>query len=323
MTDSTVETFAVPDGSVRSAPRRTVLDVLESDAIAALRDIAGEYERPVLPRTADRASKVLLRLAEKAFWPARGPIAIVGPYDVADRRPDLVVTAELLLRAWTEVDVRRYLAREGLDPRRASDVGEDADGGLVVDDSPGRLPVQYVTRPMGRDYRAYAGQVSSGTFRPGDEVVVLPSRRRTTVVAVDTYDGELGVAVAGQSVSLRLADEVDVSRGDVIARADDAPDLTRDVVVGLTWHLDPPLRVGDRVQLRHATRRTQAIARSIDADSGTLAAGETATVVLRTADPLPVVAHGDDPALGAVSVVDPDTRATLADGPIRHGSAGR
>ncbi len=320
MTDSTIESYSAT-ADLLYAPRRTALDALESAAISALRDIAGEYERPVLPRTADRASKVLLRLAEKAFWPARGPIAIVGAYDVADRRPDHVVTPESLLAQWTEVDVRRYLAREGLDPRRVVEESDELDDELVLDDAAGRLPVQYVTRPMGGDYRGYSGQVSSGTFRVGDEVVVLPSRRRTTIVAIDTYDGDLDAAVAGQSVTLRLADEVDVSRGDVIARADDSPVLTRDVVARLTWAGESALRVGDRVQLRHATHRTQAIVRSIDVETGELAAGDVATVALRTADALPVEAHHVDFALGTVTVLDPDTRAVVGAGAILHGGA--
>ncbi len=88
---------------------------------------------------------------------------------------------------------------------------------------PARFPVQYVIRPMSTerpDYRGYAGTLASGRLRPGDEVAVLPSGRRTTVAALDTFDGELAEAVAGQAVTVRLADEVDVSRGDMLVAAE-------------------------------------------------------------------------------------------------------
>ena len=91
---------------------------------------------------------------------------------------------------------------------------------------PARFPVQYVIRPMSvdnPDYRGYAGTLASGRLRVGDEVAVLPSGRRTTVAGLDTFDGPRDEAVAGESVTVRLADEVDVSRGDLLAAADDLP----------------------------------------------------------------------------------------------------
>ena len=97
---------------------------------------------------------------------------------------------------------------------------------------PFRFPVQYVIRPQDaehHDYRGYAGRVEAGTVSVGDAVVIAPSGARSTVVAIDTYDGPLAWAQASQSVTLRLADDIDISRGDLLAAAEAAPDVVRDV----------------------------------------------------------------------------------------------
>ncbi|MGA8978745.1 MAG: GTP-binding protein [Pedococcus sp.] len=136
---------------------------------------------------------------------------------------------------------------------------------------PLRLPVQYVIRPQRdahRDYRGYAGRLSSGVVRPGDEVVVLPSGARTRVAAIDRAraDGsveELDVAFAPQSVVLRLVDDLDVSRGDLIAAADE-PSLTTRSLAGTIAVLDDrPVRQRDRVLLRVGTRTVRALVEDV------------------------------------------------------------
>ena len=130
-----------------------------------------------------------------------------------------------------------------------------------------RLPVQYVVRPRTPehpDYRGYAGRLASGVVRPGDEVVVLPSGGRTTVVGIDRAgaDGDvqqLDVAFAPQSVVLRLADDLDVSRGDLIAAADAPGLLTRSLTGTVAVLSDRPLRQRDRVLLRVGTRTVRAL----------------------------------------------------------------
>src|SRR5258705_5630669 len=95
-----------------------------------------------------------------------------------------------------------------------------------------RFPVQYVIRPMSHDhhdYRSYAGQVASGALRPGDDVVVLPSGFATTIAGVDMFGGPIEEAVPPQSVSVRLADEIDISRVDMLARPNKLPTVTCDV----------------------------------------------------------------------------------------------
>jgi sulfate adenylyltransferase large subunit len=127
-------------------------------------------------------------------------------------------------------------------------------------DRPARLPVQWVIRPaQGSDYRGYAGQVASGALRVGEEVVVLPAGRRTTIAAIDTYDGELTEALAPMSVTLRLSDEIDISRGETICRAEQAPTVARELDADVCWMSEQPLRAGGRYLIKHTTRNSNAI----------------------------------------------------------------
>ena len=134
-----------------------------------------------------------------------------------------------------------------------------------------RMPVQVVIRPQGAarspehvEYRGYAGQLASGSVRVGDEVVVLPSGSRTTVAGIDLGERSLDVAVAPQSVSLRLTDDVDVSRGDLIAAADDPVPLRQEVTALACWLGDDALRPGARLLVKHGSRTVLAVVRSID-----------------------------------------------------------
>ncbi len=205
--------------------------------------------------------------------------------------------------------------------------------------APFRMPVQYVIRPRSgidarsagaspselHDYRGYAGQVAAGTVRPGDEVVVLPGGARTTVSAVETADGPLDAAGAGRSVTLRLTDEIDIARGDVLAAAAAAPQVTSELEATLCWLADKPLRPGARLLLKHGTRITQAIvdalgerldteAVAFTAPPQCLRINDIARVSLRTADPLPVDEYADIRATGSFLLIDPPTGSTLAAG---------
>jgi sulfate adenylyltransferase large subunit len=129
-------------------------------------------------------------------------------------------------------------------------------------DRPARFPVQWVIRPAGpggSDYRGYAGQVASGAFRAGEEVVVLPAGQRTSIEAIDTFDGEVGEALAPMSVTLRLSDELDISRGETICRAEQAPTVARELEADVCWMTDQPLRQGARYLVKHTTREVTAI----------------------------------------------------------------
>ncbi|GAA3241735.1 GTP-binding protein [Pseudonocardia petroleophila] len=191
--------------------------------------------------------------------------------------------------------------------------------------APFRLPVQYVIREHASDYRGYAGQVASGTVRPGDEVVVLPGGHRTTVASVDTADGPLATAGAGRSVTVRLTDDIDIARGDVLAAADAPPRVTTELDATLCWLSDKPLRAGARLLLKHGARTTQVIVGALgdrlDTDAvayvdapETLAINDIARVSLRTADPLPVDDYADIRTGGSFLLIDPPTGNTLAAG---------
>jgi sulfate adenylyltransferase subunit 1 len=196
-----------------------------------------------------------------------------------------------------------------------------------------RLPVQLVIRPQAaaideahRDYRGFAGQVASGVVRVGDEVVALPSGRRTTVAGIDLGPTELTEAFAGQSVTLRLADEIDISRGDVIAAAADAPEPTQDIEAVVCWLGDAPLRPGQRLLLKHGSRTVQAFARAIEGaldlddlhavPAEALALNDIGRVTLRLATPVPVENYSVSRRGGAFLLIDGHDGRTLAAGMV-------
>jgi sulfate adenylyltransferase subunit 1 len=195
-------------------------------------------------------------------------------------------------------------------------------------EAPFRFPVQYVIRPRTPehpDYRGYAGQVAAGTIRPGDEVVVLPAGVRTTVERVDTPDGELPEAVAGRSVTLLLADDIDISRGDLIASAAEPPELTDELSATLAWLADKPLRTNQKVLVKSGARTVQAMVTelrtrfdeqklSTEESPETLSLNEIGQVLVRTAEPLPVDRYTNHGRTGAFLVIDPADGTTLAAG---------
>jgi bifunctional enzyme CysN/CysC len=122
---------------------------------------------------------------------------------------------------------------------------------------PFRMPVQWVSRPD-LDFRGFAGQVAGGTVRPGDQVRVLPSSRVSTVDRIVTFDGDLPEAVAGQSITLTLTDEVDVSRGDVLAAADDSPEVADQFEATLVWMAEEALQPGRPYLLKIGARTVSA-----------------------------------------------------------------
>ncbi len=129
-----------------------------------------------------------------------------------------------------------------------------------------RMPVQWVVRPQAtewHDYRGYCGRIDGGVFRPGDEVLVLPSGLTTTVSAIDTYDGPVEEAFAPMSVTMRLTDDIDVSRGDMICRPHNRPAVGQDLDAMVCWMTDRPLRQGDFLALKHTTRWVRAVVRDI------------------------------------------------------------
>jgi sulfate adenylyltransferase subunit 1 len=192
---------------------------------------------------------------------------------------------------------------------------------------PFRFPVQYVVRPQSaehRDYRGYAGRVEAGVVRVGDAVLVQPSGRTTTVAGIDTADGPLDVAGAGRSVTLRLADDLDVSRGDLIAAAERAPLPSQDLAGTVCWLADDVLRPRTRLLLKHGTRTVTAMVTSVDGvlDLATLdlvpteglTLNDIGRVTLRLAQPIAIDDYVDQRRTGSFLLVDAHDGRTLAAG---------
>jgi sulfate adenylyltransferase subunit 1 len=191
-----------------------------------------------------------------------------------------------------------------------------------------RFPVQYVIRPRTPefpDYRGYAGQVAAGAVEPGDEVVILPSGVRTTVTRIDTADGELDSAHAGRSVTLVLADDVDVSRGDVIASPADAPEPLGEFDATVCWLAEKPLRPGARLLLKHGTRTTQAIVGTLverlneqeltsEPSPESLELNEIGKISVRVAEPIVADDYTVNRHTGSFLLIDPAGGNTLAAG---------
>jgi sulfate adenylyltransferase subunit 1 len=206
-----------------------------------------------------------------------------------------------------------------------------------------RFPVQHVVRPQSAarapwaasapevngDYRGYAGKIESGRVRPGDEIVVLPRGSHAVVEAIDTPDGALDLAVAGQSVVIRLDSDIDVSRGDILAATDAPPAPVRDLTATVCWLAERDLTVGARVLVQHETSITKAIVRSIDGvldldfESGTapcwrptptLSLNDIGRVRLALASPLPIDSYREHRATGAFIIVDEADGWTLGAG---------
>jgi sulfate adenylyltransferase large subunit len=190
-----------------------------------------------------------------------------------------------------------------------------------------RFPVQLVVRSEGNDYRGYAGQVASGIVRPGDRVRVLPSGVESTVAAVETFDGELDAAFPPQSVTVRLVDDVDVSRGDVLVHADGAPEAVRELAADVCWFNDRPLRAGGRYLLKHLTQTVDAIVDELvdvvdvhtlerHPSPAALELNDIGRVRLRVRRPLVADAYATNRASGAFILIDEATNDTVAGGMI-------
>ncbi len=194
-----------------------------------------------------------------------------------------------------------------------------------------RFPVQYVIRPMSdahHDYRGYAGQMAGGVLKAGDDVVVLPSGQRSRVAALDTYDGPVDEAFTGMSVTVRLADDMDVSRGDMIVGADNQPSTGQDVEAVVCWMADRPLRRGGRYAIKHTTRWARAMVGDLQyrLDVNTLEQDDTATelalneiggVRLRVTAPLMHDPYGRNRTTGSFILVDEATNGTVGAGMIQ------
>jgi sulfate adenylyltransferase large subunit len=193
-----------------------------------------------------------------------------------------------------------------------------------------RFPVQWVVRPMAdshHDYRGYAGQIAGGDWHLGDEVVVLPSGLRSRVAAIDTVDGELDEALPGQSVTIRLEDDVDVSRGDLLAGPDHPPIVARELTARVCWMTERPLEDRSRLLVKQTTRtvpaRVEEIVSVVEIETlgnrpspGTMELNDLGLVRFRLAEPLVVDPYARNRDTGSFILVDEATNDTVGAGMV-------
>jgi bifunctional enzyme CysN/CysC len=191
-----------------------------------------------------------------------------------------------------------------------------------------RFPVQFVIRPQSdafHDYRGYAGTVASGVLRPGDEVQVLPSGLTTTIAAIDGPRGPVDEAFAPMAVTVRLTDDLDVSRGDLICRPTNAPHVTQDLDAMVSWMADAPLRARQRIAVKHSTRTVRAVVKELqyrldintlhrDMEATELGLNDIGRVQLRTTQPLFVDDYSRNRVTGRFILIDEATNATVGAG---------
>jgi bifunctional enzyme CysN/CysC len=194
-----------------------------------------------------------------------------------------------------------------------------------------RFPVQYVLRPYNdefHDYRGFAGTVAGGVWKPGDEVVVLPSGFTSTIKAIDHFDGPIAEAFPPMSVTIRLADDLDVSRGDMICRPHNQPHCGQDIDAMVCWLSDRTrLSAGAKYTIKHTTRSARALVRDLqyrldvntlhrEEDVASLGLNDIGRISLRTTQPLFFDEYRRNRATGSFILVDEATMATVAGGMI-------
>ena len=193
-----------------------------------------------------------------------------------------------------------------------------------------RFPIQYVIREHASDYRGYAGRVKAGSISVGDEVY-LPEGRTSTITQIDTADGQLATAHTGRSVTLLLADDVDISRGDLIAAVADAPEPIAQFTATVCWLAEKPLRPGARLLLKHGTKTTQAIVGGLDAlfdeqnltlvdAPDTVELNQIGRITVQTAEPIPADDYQVSRESGSFLLIDPQSGRTQAAGMVQDDS---
>ena len=194
-----------------------------------------------------------------------------------------------------------------------------------------RFPVQCIIRPYSdehHDFRGYAGQIAGGIFRVGDNVVALPSGHTSRITGIHTFDGPRELAYAPMSVALLLADDVDISRGDMLVKPDNLPSVSQDIEADVCWMSERPLQLNGKYALKHAARNTRAIVRllrhrmNIDTlepeNATTLRLNDIGLIRLTTLSPLAYDSYRRNRQTGGFILVDEATNETVAAGMIRE-----
>lgn len=192
--------------------------------------------------------------------------------------------------------------------------------------SDARFPVQTVIRPHSNeyhDYRGYAGRIAGGVFHPGDRVKILPSGNSSVVQSIDTFKGQLEEAYSPMSVSITLKDDVDISRGDMIVKEDDQPNISQDIPAMMCWLNQKAPSQGTKYILRHTTKEVRAIIKNIDykvnintlnhiENDASIHMNDILKVELRTTQPLVYDSYEKNRHTGSFILIDETTNETVA-----------
>ena len=193
-----------------------------------------------------------------------------------------------------------------------------------------RFPVQYVVRPLREeyhDYRGYAGRIAGGVWKPGEKVAVLPSGIETTLEAIDTMTGTLEQAFPPQSVSFRLAHDIDISRGDMIVPADQKPKIGQEVDLMVCWLSEKPMIIGGKYAIRHTTSELRGIIRGVkykvnintldeNREDQSVELNEIARITLKTSKPIFYDSYKENHITGSIIIIDEATNNTVGAGMI-------
>lgn len=193
-----------------------------------------------------------------------------------------------------------------------------------------RFPIQYVIRPYSdeyHDYRGYAGRIVGGVYKKGDEVTLLPSGFTSRIKSINTFDGEVEEAFAPMSVTINLEDDYDLSRGDMIARTNNQPEVAQDIDLMLCWMGDKPLQPGGKYALRHTTKDARCLIKEIqykvdintlhrNMDDKNIGPNDIARVKIRTTAPLFFDSYRRNRNTGSLILIDEATNTTVAAGMI-------
>jgi sulfate adenylyltransferase subunit 1 len=194
----------------------------------------------------------------------------------------------------------------------------------------GRFPVQYVIRPQQKafiDYRGYAGRIASGIFKPGDKVTILPSLLQSEIKAIDFYKEEIVEVLPMQSATIRLSDEIDISRGDMIVHSDNLPEISNTFSLNVCWFHERPLDPSKKYLLRQTTNESKCMIKSVnfrtnietyenDEVDKNIKMNEIANITVMTAKPMFFDSYRKNRTTGSVILIDEGTNETVAAGMI-------
>lgn len=193
-----------------------------------------------------------------------------------------------------------------------------------------RFPVQWVIRPQSEqyhDFRGYAGRIEGGIFKPGDEVMALPSGFTTTIKSIETFDGPVPEAFPPMSVVMTLNDEIDISRGDMIVKPNNQPEVSQDIELMVCWLHEKKLQIGGKYGIRHTTKEARCVIKDIRykmnintlhrlEDDFTIGLNDIGRILIRTTKPLLYDSYSRNRFTGSIILVDEFTNETVAAGMI-------